>query len=226
MEDKYGEAETFESWADNNILIPISTRMVDPLYNLGVMPNTVTIISTLFTFFSIYCLHNDRKPLAGASYFLGAIFDSIDGRMARKYNITSHYGMVLDVVSDNLSNFILFGYVLLYHNKSKYFNMLVVLIIFMTYMLSFSYGINEAYSIYKKAGTDDFYKYRIDELDKLQLSGGIYDIYKHIMKTSYNIYRKYIPEYDEEKILKYLKVLKEFGPGNFCLLVSIIILYL
>ena len=87
MEDKYGEAETFESWADNNILIPISTRMVDPLYNLGVMPNTVTIISTLFTFFSIYCLHNDRKSLAGASYFLGAIFDSIDGRMARKYGI-------------------------------------------------------------------------------------------------------------------------------------------
>ena len=226
MEDKYGDAEQYEAWADNKILIPISTRMVDPLYNLHVMPNTVTIISTLFTFYAIYALHNNNKPLAGASYFLGAIFDSIDGRMARKYNITSHFGMVLDVVSDNVSNLVLFIYILLFHNTGTYFSIFVIFIIFMTFMLSLSYGLNEAYALYKKVGTDDFYKYRVDEINKLKLSGIIYDIYKNIISSSYTIYRKFFPEYDEDKIIKYLKLLKEFGPGNYCFLVSIIILFL
>jgi hypothetical protein len=33
-------------------------------------------------------------------------------------------------------------------------------------------------------------------------------------------------EYDEEKIIKWLSILKEFGPGNYCLLIVIVLLYI
>ena len=33
-------------------------------------------------------------------------------------------------------------------------------------------------------------------------------------------------EYNEEIIFKWLPILKHFGPGNYCLLVSIILLYI
>ena len=55
-EDKYGDDTMYESWADINIFFPIAQSLIDPLYCMGFTPNMVTIMSTLFTFLSIYFL--------------------------------------------------------------------------------------------------------------------------------------------------------------------------
>jgi phosphatidylglycerophosphate synthase len=78
--------------------------------NAGLTPNMVTYMSTSLTFLALYYLYVGNEIYACVSYFFGYIFDCVDGKMARKYNMGSKYGMALDLVSDNLSHFILIGY--------------------------------------------------------------------------------------------------------------------
>jgi hypothetical protein len=220
-EDKYGSDETYESWADNNIFFPIASKLVDPLYNLSLTPNNVTIMSTLFTFLSIYYLHQNLKLNAAIAYFSGYLLDCVDGKMARKYNISSKYGMALDLVSDNISNITLVAYLI---NRYGLDNKFVLIIIGLSYMISLSYGLNEAISSFKVTGNDDFFSRRENELKSE--TDYLYTLFLYITKITYRSYRSFFPEYNEENIYKWLSVLKHFGPGNFCLVVSIILLYI
>lgn len=218
-EDKYEDDNTYESWGDVNIFFPIATKLIEPLKNLGLTPNHVTYLSTIFTFLSIYYLEAGDKMLSAMAYFTGYTLDCVDGRMARKYNMSSKYGMALDLVSDNVSNLSLIGYLI-----SKYgpTNEYILLILGMSYMISVSYGLNEAIASYKKSGNDNFYERRLLELkeeDEL-----IFKLFLMITKTSYFSYKQFFPKYDEEKINKWLKVLKHFGPGNYCLMVIYVLI--
>jgi phosphatidylglycerophosphate synthase len=220
-EEKYGDDETFESWADNNIFFPIATKLVDPLYNLSLTPNNVTVLSTIFTFLSIYFLHQNERLYAALAYFSGYLLDCVDGKMARKYNMSSRYGMALDLVSDNISNLTLVAYLI---NRFGLTNKFVLVIIFMSYMISVSYGMNEAIASQKATGSDNFLMKRESELKTEK--DYIFTLFLYITKISYRSYRSFFKEYDEEKIFKWLSILKHFGPGNYCLLVSIILLYI
>jgi hypothetical protein len=249
-EDKYGDDETFESWADFNIFAPIAKKLVDPLYNLGMTPNMVTITSTIFTLSSIYFLHIENKQLAVFSYIFGYLLDCVDGRMARKYNLGSDIGMALDCVSDNISNLILFIYILSTRPYNQQTIIFIVVLLFMSGMLSLSYGLNEAVSAYESAqelsedelseeeldidkntecDSDNFYKKRVNQLKNKKLTCYekiLYSIFLLINKVSYTSYRCYFPKYDKQKIYKKLKNLKHFGPGNFCIIISIMLLYI
>lgn len=220
-EDKYGDDETFESWADNNIFFPIATNLVDPLRSLSLTPNNVTILSTIFTFLSIYFLHINEKSYASMAYFSGYLLDCVDGKMARKYNMSSKYGMALDLVSDNISNISLIAYLI---NRYGFTNHYVLIIIFMSYMISISYGLNEAIASQKATGDDNFLSRREKELKSEK--DYIFTLFLYITKASYRSYRSFFKEYNEETIFKWLSVLKHFGPGNYCLLVSLILLYI
>jgi len=237
-EDKYGDDELFESWSDNQIFLPIAKQLVDPLYNLGMTPNMVTSVSTFFTMYSIYLLHQEKRTYACLFYLLGYLLDCVDGRMARKYSMSSDVGMALDCVSDNVSNFILFGYILLTRPFNQKTIMFMILIIYMSYMLSISYGVNEAIASYDATKDDNFYNRRYQQL-KGKLSskdnsakgvGGaeemLYLLFLTITNISYSTYRKQFYDYDRNKLNDKLKTLKEFGPGNFCLVVAISLLYI
>jgi len=217
-EQKYGDDEKFESLADNYLFFPIAKLLIDPLRNIGLTPNIVTYLSTALTFLALYYLYVDNKLYACVAYSFGYIFDCVDGKMARKYNMTSKYGMALDVVSDNLSNFILISYLTL---TKGYFHWYTPLIIFMSYMISLSYGLNEAIDSMAAIGNDNFYERRKKEL--MTESGIIYDSYLFIIHKSYMIYKFFFPVYDIQKIDKWLNILKNFGPGNFCLFMIFII---
>lgn len=221
IEHKYGDDTVFESWADNNIFLPIATKLVDPLYNLSLTPNNVTVLSTIFTFLSIYFLHNDKNLYAVIAYFIGYLFDCVDGKMARKYNMTSKYGMVLDLVSDNISNITLIAYLI---SRFGLTNKFVLVLIFTSYMLGLSYGVNEAIHSYKTTGNDNFFQRR--ELELKSDKGYIFTLFLYITKIIYRFYRAVFNEYNEEKIFNWLLVLKYFGSGNYCLLVLIILLYI
>lgn len=237
-EDKYGDDELFESWSDNQVFLPIAKQLVDPLYNLGMTPNMVTTVSTFFTMYSIYLLHQEKRSYACLSYLLGYLLDCVDGRMARKYSMSSDVGMALDCVSDNVSNFILFGYILLTRPFNQKTIMFMILIIYMSYMLSISYGINEAIASYDATKDDNFYNRRHKQL-KSKLSsedntnkgvGGaeemLYLLFLTITNISYSTYQKKYQYYDRNKLNEKLKTMKEFGPGNFCVVVAISLLYI
>jgi len=233
-EDKYGDDEIYESWADINIFFPIAQKLIDPLYCMGLTPNMITIISTIFTFLSIYFLHLNKRYLAFCAYLSGYILDCVDGRMARKYSMSSDIGMVLDTTSDNVSNTVLFSYILLNRPINLMNTSLFVLLGSLSYMLSLSFGLNEAISSYKSTGTDNFYEKRLKQFGNkstIYEKGTIYekklfDLFLLINKISYDSYKKFFPTYDIKRINKWLKVLKHFGPGNYCLFVSILLLYI
>jgi hypothetical protein len=220
-EDKYGDNEIYESWMDNNVFFPIAKKLVDPLRQYGLTPNMVTSISTIFTFLAIYFIYLKQYENAAISYALGYIFDCIDGIMARKYNMASNFGMAFDLVSDNISNLCLI--IFLIYSRGI-FNYYVPIIIIISFIISISYGMNEAIACYKKTGNDNFYKNKIKELKNE--NNIIYDMFLFIIRLSYNSYKTFFPKYNKNNIYKWLKFLKEFGPGNYCLIIIIIILFL
>ena len=221
IEDKYGDDNLFESWADNNIFLPIATKLVDPLHNLSLTPNNITILSTIFTFISIYFFHQDKRLHASIAYLFGYLLDCVDGKMARKYNMVSKYGMALDLVSDNISNITIVVYLI---NRFGLTNKFILVIIFMSYMVSISYGLNEAILSQKTTGNDNFLQKRESEVKTEE--DYIFTLFLYITKVSYRSYRLFFKEYDEEKIYKWLSILKHFGPGNYCLLLGLILLYI
>ncbi len=225
-EDKYGDDDMFESWADMNVFFPIAKPLIDPLYCMGLTPNMVTILSTIFTFLSIYYLHLDNRYFACAAYLFGYTLDCIDGRMARKYSMGSDIGMALDCTSDNISNAALFMYIL-YNRPMNLKNIgLLTILAGLSYMLAISFGLNEAIATYETTGSDNFYEKRVKQLEGkgYGYEKELFNLFLLINKTSYSTYKKFFPTYDKEKITKWLKVLKHFGPGNYCLFVGFLLL--
>ena len=68
----------------------------------------------IFGLSSVYFLKSDKYILSSICYFLAYFYDCADGKMARKYNMTSKYGDLYDHVSDLIKHILLF-YVLYYN---------------------------------------------------------------------------------------------------------------
>lgn len=227
-EAKYSDDDMFESWADVNIFFPISINLVDPLYEMGLTPNMVTILSTIFTFLSIYYLHLDNRIYAFYAYLFGYILDCVDGRMARKYSMGSDIGMALDSTSDNISNTLLFTYIFLTRPMNWITGTSLSVISLLSFLLALSYGLNEAIASMKESGNDNFYKKRVNQFKGKGIGYEkiLFNLFLFITKSCYQTYKLFFPEYNEEKIFKWLEVLKHFGPGNYCLLIGIMLLYI
>jgi hypothetical protein len=152
----------------------------------------------------------------------------VDGRMARKYNMGSDIGMALDCTSDNVSNILLFTYILCTRPMNWVTGTSLSVLALMSFLLSLSFGLNEAIATMKVSGTDNFYEKRVKQLEGKGdgCEKGLFSLFLLITKTSYQTYKLFFPKYDEEKIFKWLKILKHFGPGNYNLLVGIMLLYI
>jgi len=227
-ESKYGDDEKFEPWSDLNIFFPIASKLVDPLYNLGLTPNMVTILSTIFTFLSIYFLHLDKRIHAVISYFIGYILDCVDGKMARKYNMRSDLGMALDASSDIISQTFLIGYLLLTRKFNTKNIIFFTIIIFICYIFSVGYGLNEAIASYEATGSDNFYERRRKQFEGkgCGLERVLYDLFLKINELNYKVYRSCFPTFNKEKIFSKLKIFKNFGPGNINIFFSGILLFI
>lgn len=207
---------------DTILFTPIAELLVDPLYSLGLTPNMVTIISTIFTLATIYFLHTGNVIIAVLSYIIGYTLDCVDGKIARKYNMMSNFGMVLDLTTDFISNILIVAYIL-YYNNSVDTLYLIIILYFFSYMLSFSYSMIEAIASYKATKDDNFYKRKYDILKKESPNNLLYDLYLSLINVSYTKYREYFPNYNYEKISNSLHYIKEFGAGNYLVFMSIII---
>ena len=226
-EEKYGDNSVHEPWADNNIFLKLDELLVDPLYNIGLTPNMVTILSTLFTLASVYFLSKNEVEYAIAVYLFGYLLDSVDGKMARRYNMGSKFGMALDTVSDFITNNILFFYLLYKYGDNISIQVYIIFFI-VTYCLLLSHSINEGIKSHKEKGSDNFYKMKFDMVNEERkgLEKIIYDIYLLVGYIEYVAYKFHFPVYNEERLYRKLKVIKEFGPGNYTLFICLLVIYL
>lgn len=230
-EDKYGDDEKFESWADVKFFFPIASKMLDPIYKIGLTPNMVTLLSTFFTFTAIYYFSINQKKYAILAYMMGYLLDCVDGKLARKYSMGSNIGMALDMVSDNISNLALFLFII-YNKQLCGTNLvLIILIGFFSFMLSISYGLNEAIASYEVTGSDNFYERRVTQLKEPKKNADLnevllYDLFLKINQATYKTYKSIFPVYNKNQIDNWLTVLKHFGPGNYCLFISFILYYI
>lgn len=95
-----GEQNVFS--LDKYITYPIAKIIAPFLYNFGIKPNHVTISNIFFRIFIINkMINNDLNNLL---YFLifSHFLDTLDGTIARKYNLVSEFGEFIDQLSDKI----------------------------------------------------------------------------------------------------------------------------
>lgn len=218
--DKYKSILKAESPLDYCFYFPLSDFLLKPLHCLGFTPNGITYLSIITSIISSYLLHKNKILYSIILLHISYLFDSIDGKFARKYNMTSDFGMKLDIVSDNITYFILFIVLL----RKINLNPKIIALIGIVYYFNIKWhGLNEAIECYNKHNHDNFYKVNYDKFkdDKSLLN----KLFLFTYKSSYKFYKSSFPKFDKEKITKKLLFCRYFGPGSIPLFFSLIFLY-
>ena len=93
----------------------IYSPMMPSLHQAGVTPNMLTTASMVCGFYSAKLIWDKRPKEAAIFYTLNYFFDCMDGYMARRFNMESHFGDWYDHITDFLT-FGLVGYALVQNN--------------------------------------------------------------------------------------------------------------
>ena len=226
--DKYGNDSEQESLADIHFFYPLSDILIGPLHSIGLKPNHITIMSTLFTITAVLYYSYNNLLLTLIFYFLGYLMDCIDGRMARKYNQGSILGMILDSTSDVLCNFpflLIIFFKTIYSLKNNgiinnYRIYLSIALLIVGFYFCVAFGTNEAIESYIKTKSDNFHEYKLKTIKKENWDKTLIGkFFLYIYKQSYESYRKIFPDKINKDNIKLVKErllnLKEFGPGNY-----------
>lgn len=120
--------------------------IVDVLRTWGVTPNDISILSFLAALVAIYYTYQRCWVPAIIAWSLNYFFDCMDGMMARRYNMESRFGDILDHTTDYMSFiglFIVFVILWRKHPKDPMKHVLLVALLgwFLAIALS-SYHIN------------------------------------------------------------------------------------
>jgi CDP-diacylglycerol---glycerol-3-phosphate 3-phosphatidyltransferase len=143
-------------WIRNGYL-----RLIDPVANWlvkrGVHPNTITVIGTLCTLVGgiIYATGHIRT----GGWFLGltALFDVLDGTVARRSNRSSTFGAFLDSTLDRLADgFVLGGLAVFYATSQLHGNVPMLIVALMglvgAFLTSYTRARAEALGLDAKVG--------------------------------------------------------------------------
>ena len=96
-------------------------------YNLGLTPNDLTTISLISGLLSVYFAYNRQYIVASILWAIAYYYDCADGKLARKYKLTSKFGDLYDHVSDIIKHGLMF-YVLYQKIYDKSFTTKFILI--------------------------------------------------------------------------------------------------
>jgi CDP-diacylglycerol---glycerol-3-phosphate 3-phosphatidyltransferase len=94
----------------NNLLRPL----VRPMVRLGIRPNHLTIIGLVLSGCAAWLAFTDRWTAACVIAIVAALFDGLDGVVARESNRESAFGAILDSTCDRLAEILLVSGVLGY----------------------------------------------------------------------------------------------------------------
>lgn len=93
-----------QSWARQ-----VAQGAVSPLARLGISPNTVTVIGFLLNIITAAVIVTVNLRIGGVLLFLSAVFDMLDGALARAANRQSRFGAFLDSLLDRYSEAAILG---------------------------------------------------------------------------------------------------------------------
>lgn len=96
--------------------------------NLGLTPNMITTLSLLFGISSVYMIFKKQYKIAAVLFLIQYYFDCTDGKVARKYNMTSKFGDYYDHISDAIK-YLLLIYVLYKDNFNKLKKVIVIIVL-------------------------------------------------------------------------------------------------
>jgi hypothetical protein len=134
--------------------------------------------------------------------------------------MVSKLGMMSYSVSDVLTNCVVLISFILKFNNHRLFYHVVPGLIFFTYKVGVAYGLNEAI---------DFYKYKKEFLHNFGsncFEKMLGKIYAYINKLSYLSYKNKYPIFNKKMVQNMLRNTKEYGPGNYCIIVVAFVLLL
>lgn len=126
----------YENPLDTILLNFIDTHL-DKFYQMDVTPNMITTLSLTTGITSAYFITKQKFFLAGLLYLISYYFDCVDGKLARKYNMTTIFGDYYDHFSD-IIKVILVVYALYVNDKvkmKKYILIIIILFILAMYQL-------------------------------------------------------------------------------------------
>ena len=129
----------------DNIFIDIAS-ILSPLFKkLGFTPNMITGLNIYFSILCIYHLYLQNYDYAVIYLLLAYFFDAFDGFYARKYNMETEFGDLLDHYTDYIF-FICLYYFLLFKLRFKQHNYIITLIIFLTITSFYHLACTEHYT--------------------------------------------------------------------------------
>ena len=103
------------------------------------LANMVTFFNIASGIFAIYFLTHHNFMAAALFAWLGGGFDIFDGKIARKYNLSTQFGIQLDSFADFLSFVIvpaMFIYFAVIDTKEEFLNMPLIIFTFIYYVIS------------------------------------------------------------------------------------------
>src|SRR5689334_12891909 len=118
--------------------------------DLGIHPNTLTLIGVLINVGAAVALGRDHFLLAGVIMIVANIFDFIDGKVAQQTNTVSRFGAFWDSTLDRFSDIALFlGLIYLYTTMGRT-DYVMVAALALTFSIMTSYARARAESLIEK----------------------------------------------------------------------------
>ncbi len=94
----------------NHVTRPVASVLA----KLHITPNMLTWSGLIFPFGSLYLLFTEHLIWSGVVMLVGALFDSLDGAVARYTNNITVFGGVLDSVLDRITEGLMFAGIAIY----------------------------------------------------------------------------------------------------------------
>ncbi len=121
--------------ADRIIVLIVRALMIARIH-----PNTLTLVGMLINILAAVILASGNFPLAGAVILGAAIFDLVDGRVARSTGCVTRFGAFFDSVLDRYSDlFLLVGLLIYYASINRFFYIVLTAVAMVaTVLISYS----------------------------------------------------------------------------------------
>lgn len=162
---------------------------------LNFTPNCLTTISFSFGILAIYFYIKQKYVYSAILYLLSYVFDCFDGHFARKYDMVTKFGDFYDHATDILIAVILLWLIVKKYKKFNDWRSYIPFGFIVPLLTTFMY-----------LGCQEKY-YGKNESDTL------------------NITRKFCPYDDKNKLFKFMRYIRHFGPSFAIFYIIFLILY-
>lgn len=115
---------------------------------LGFTPNGLTTLGLAFGLLAVYCVFRKYYVIGALLWFGAYYYDCADGKLARKYKMTSKFGDLYDHFSDMVKHAALVIVLVMHYVQTKQYKVMGGLLAFfavVTYLMAAQMGCQERY---------------------------------------------------------------------------------